>query len=565
MEEVYDNATFKSYIDSRDYFKAADYLSKFKAKGRNQIYVDEQINNLRRDGQIQASILQKAQDKDQIDAFHFMNAVNGKGAIPHTMTKNGDEIYGTKNKFGDEYIDEVNSLTVKDRLVNTIGIPCSAEEIQEFYTILGTPTNLKSKYGINVVSNNDGTCELKMNLQDGRCLSALNTIYEKRKKAFNDSTAGTRYDLAVRESDIALSYSIGPELNYYDKEDNQYKFNDLDDKRGGFLGLGDAHVDNIIDAYNSAKSANDKLMEVSGNKMFREDLVVSEFLGAGHAQAYKALKRGELSIDDYRKVVNIRQEAYDNLLKQFDYASNKIYGVALNNENQTMLEFDAKARVELNGMMPTAIKEGRVTYNAAMHGGEMGTLITVAAKPDDGKYHDTQFDKGYRLFIPGLFKSSVQSTFQSDTKMMTKRDVADMEHWNYAINLHDGTSVGFSDGIPYRYEMDESGEVVKRGITREELITQVNRNNIINSSVNTILNNMDDDGNLLSYTDKDGNTVRPDLLSKVEQLANVATNELYPQGEYNMAQRERNANDIYRTILKLINDKLNNNGKYGYE
>lgn len=549
----YSDEEFQSYIDSRDYYKAADYLSQFKATGKNQLFVDQQINNLRRDAQIQASILQKATNQSQIDAFHFMNAVNGKGTMPHTITKNGKEIYGTSNEFGNEYVDEVNSLTVKDRPVNTIGIPCSAEEIQEFYTMLGTPVNLKSKYGINVVSNNDGTCELKMNLQDGRCLSALNTIYEKRKKDYNNN--------AVIKSDMAPSYSIGSGLNYYDKDNNQYKFKDLDDKRGGFLGLGDTHVDNIIDAYNSAKESNNELMQLASNKLFREDLVVSEFLGAGHAEAYKALQTGRLSLDDYNKVLNIRKARYDDLMKQFDYASNQIYGVELNNENQTLQEFDAKQRVQLNAIMATAIKEGRVTYNAAMHGGEMGTYITVSPKPDkSGDYSEKQFNKGYRLFIPNLFKSSVESTFQNDTKMMTKRDVADMERWNYAINLHDGTSVGFTDGIPYRYQLAENGDVVKRPISREELITQVNRNNIINSCISTIFNNMDDNGNLLSYTDNNGNTVQPDLDTKVQQLANVATNELYPLGQYNNAQREYNANDIYKTILKLINEKLNSRG-----
>lgn len=551
--ETYSDEVFQSYIDSRDYYKAADYLSQFKATGKNQLFVDQQINNLRRDAQIQASILQKTTNQSQIDAFHFMNAVNGKGTMPHTITKNGKEVYGTSNEFGNEYVDEVNSLTVKDRPVNTIGIPCSAEEIQEFYTMLGTPVNLKSKYGINVVSNNDGTCELKMNLQDGRCLSALNTIYEKRKKDYNNN--------AFINSDMVPLYSIGPGLNYYDKDNNQYKFKDLDDKRGGFLGFGYAHVDNIIDVYNSAKESNNELMQLASNKLFREDLVVSEFLGAGHAEAYKALQTGRLSLDDYNKVLNIRKARYDDLMKQFDYASNQIYGVELDNENQTLQEFDAKQRVQLNAIMATAIKEGRVTYNAAMHGGEMGTYITVSPKPDkNGDYSDKQFNKGYRLFIPNLFKSSVESTFQNDTKMMTKRDVADMERWNYAINLHDGTSVGFTDGIPYRYQLAENGDVVKRPISREELITQVNRNNIINSCISTIFNNMDDNGNLLSYTDNNGNTVQPDLDTKVQQLANVATNELYPLGQYNNAQREYNANDIYKTILKLINEKLNSRG-----
>lgn len=551
--ETYSDEVFQSYIDSRDYYKAADYLSQFKATGKNQLFVDQQINNLRRDAQIQASILQKTTNQSQIDAFHFMNAVNGKGTMPHTITKNGKEVYGTSNEFGNEYVDEVNSLTVKDRPVNTIGIPCSAEEIQEFYTMLGTPVNLKSKYGINVVSNNDGTCELKMNLQDGRCLSALNTIYEKRKKDYNNN--------AFISFDMVPLYSISPGLNYYDKDNNQYKFKDLDDKRGGFLGFGYAHVDNIINAYKSAKESNNELMQLASNKLFREDLVVSEFLGAGHAEAYKALQTGRLSLDDYNKVLNIRKARYDDLMKQFDYASNQIYGVELDNENQTLQEFDAKQRVQLNAIMATAIKEGRVTYNAAMHGGEMGTYITVSPKPDkNGDYSDKQFNKGYRLFIPNLFKSSVESTFQNDTKMMTKRDVADMERWNYAINLHDGTSVGFTDGIPYRYQLAENGDVVKRPISREELITQVNRNNIINSCISTIFNNMDDNGNLLSYTDNNGNTVQPDLDTKVQQLANVATNELYPLGQYNNAQREYNANDIYKTILKLINEKLNSRG-----
>lgn len=89
--------------------------------------------------------------------------------------------------------------------------------------------------------------------------------------------------------------------------------------------------------------------------------------------------------------------------------------------------------------------EKRVTYSAAIVAGRTGTYITITPKADNkGNYVEGDAAKPVRLFIPGLFQSSCDETFERDTKTAAMRDMADIQRYQYAKLLHDGTSVGYS-------------------------------------------------------------------------------------------------------------------------
>ena len=102
---TYNANTLQDLLDKRNYIGAADYLSTQRAASpQKQIILNRRINQLRRDGAIQAAMLQ-GMTPDEQKAFHFISAIDGNGRIPHSTYDNKGNVKAeTINIFGDNYV-----------------------------------------------------------------------------------------------------------------------------------------------------------------------------------------------------------------------------------------------------------------------------------------------------------------------------------------------------------------------------------------------------------------------------------------------------------------------------
>lgn len=545
----YDSKILQDFFDTRNYLGAADYLSTVKAGSpQKQIILNRQINQLRRDGEIQAAMLRNMTPTER-QAFHFMTAINGNGTIPHTMYDTTGKLRAnTSNDFGDSYINEINNIKTNDGvLLNRLGISINQPEIaNDIFDILGAKDGIQvfNKYGIKVETDANTGAYNFSTTRDNKSLAALFGAVNKASiNYFNKLTK----DNAASRLDITKNY-----MSYFgtDSSGNLYAEDDIN--------LDAIHKSTKL--YNTAKDIYEKTMERLNHKEYDEEMYVTPFLGYGQANAYKRMKQGLISIDDYKKIVDERTNTYNTLLKQAGLdQQEEVYFMNMNDENSTALQRAASKDIrDLNRILLYAMDKNAVTYSAAMHGGQVGTYITISPIKEDDGTPVKDISNGYRLFIPGLFKSSCDESFENDTQTAAARDLADMKHWNYGKRLYGGDYVGWDENIgAYKYAKDINGKQVKVPISQEEALQKLNKHNIIQQSAEVLMANLDEDGNPLA-TLVQGKPVPYDISESAKTLAAVGVNELYPKDAYSEGIRLEAHNDIYNKIMEILKNVINN-------
>ena len=473
----YNSDTLQSFFDRRDFLGAADYLNTVKAATpQKQIVLNRQIAQLRRDGEIQAAMLQKMTPDEQ-SAFHFISSLNSVGSIPHTLyDSNGRPKPGTANVFGDAYTQALNDITSSNgTLLNRIGITIKGDGLlEDLYSSLNiqNDTQALDKYGIRVDRDvNTGNYNLSVARDNKKLQEFLSSVHH---------TYADRVKTQGRFNPTTGDYEVSPlagDFSYFGTDDkgNTYSENQIN--------MSSIRATSV--AYSDAKRLYESAMARLSAKSYDEEMYVTPFLGHGHANAYKRMKQGLISIDDYKKIVEERTNTYNTLLKQADLTQQQdVYVMDMADEDSTSLKkVDSVRAREINRILLVAMSKNAVTYSAAMHGGQVGTYITInPVKEEDGS-PVKELGHGYRIFVPGLFKSSCDESFENDTQTSAARDLADMKHWNYGKHLSDGNSVGWDDNIGvYTYERDADGRQVKVQKSQEWALQQLNRENIIQKS-----------------------------------------------------------------------------------
>lgn len=534
---TFNEQTLDRYFKNRDWSGAADYLSTLRAiTPQQQNELDDKIRELRRQGEIQNALLQNMSINQQ-DAFNFISAYDGKNIIP-------------KNSYGSQYTALLNGLKqtetvnsiggreVKDENIKTLRIELNNDaEYNRYLSNLGLTTESITKEDLSV----------KKDKNTGKWIIDIPTdnvyVPDYYMAALNlDSTYTHPSIIGPVDQTIKGDYSIKGITTSNIVIDSD-KFNSS----------------NLSQAYrlkNKAKIEQDEAIKSQQTISLQEDIAVTPFLGHGHANAYKRLASGAISIDDYNKIVEERTNIYNRLLKQAGLHNNKVYTTQptdKDKEGKIFKEIEDKDKDNVMQQILVAMDEKRLTYSAAIHEGEVGTYITISPAVDKDKNQVSgEYGQPMRIFIPGLFKSSCDESFNSDTKQMSVRDNADMRRWNYGKFLKNGEYVGYDKEIgAYKLVDDENGNQIKNPITTDTMLQLLNEENIINKSVSTLLQNIDNEGNPLSYT-KNGKTYTYDIEERAQTLANVATNELYPKGKYSDGERLQYANNLYNTIMEQL-------------
>lgn len=574
------------YFDTRNYAGAAEYLRKTKAKDyASQLALNSKIHDIEKLAAKQKSIYSNL-DNDQQQAYEFMSAMFGEGSIPRNRTyiENGQERTQVNN-YGTEYLNKINNL----RSDNGSNINCIAIDIENDDDLQALSKSLGYK---NIKDNTSGIVVINLGKNKGnrliidtsnknlyKVLSATNKLSDKSSLDIinNIGSEATKWGLGTGAIGATIG-SVVPgvgttaggaigglggmllgvikggtdEIFNAVYRSNKYKIKGIDYK-GKLYDDGDFNYDDLQDAIEIGDKANAIMEDVKATKTrqqnFVAESVVSNFLGAGHAEAYKLYKQHKIDLDTYNKIEANWKKTYDTLINQADFTQKEVYAWSADSEEGVNLKPVKNELIpDLKGEVMTAMRDNRVTYSLCVSDGELGTLITITPKAQSGDDKtDWSKKKGEvqkQIWIKGLFEGTAERAFESDNKTKAARDNADMKKFNYELSLVNGKTVGYKPGTgPYSKTTDKNGNTIYTSISEEEMIHNLNENNEIEEKALEALNLLNNDPN---------NYNTSNIMNKVRDSAISATKKLYPKGSVTDTEREYYANEIARNMATLV-------------
>lgn len=152
------------------------------------------------------------------------------------------------------------------------------------------------------------------------------------------------------------------------------------------------------------------------SNFIQSELITSTFLGKGHRIAYERWTKGIIDTDHYNKLVKAKQDQYNRLLRQADLTQYDVFAAGFGEYEDFLLrETNTSEKVKLMRILSLAMSEDRVSYAAGRIGNIYGVVITISQKADaNGVLIKDESGRLMRLFIPGLFKKSVEESFDTN-------------------------------------------------------------------------------------------------------------------------------------------------------
>lgn len=585
MAEI-DQQILQQYYDTRNYAAAAEYLKTATAKDyRSQQQLNAHIRQLERDAAIQKSIY-NGLDDNQKEAYAFMQGLNGTGTIPRnrTITINGVKTQEV-NRYGTNYLNYMSSLKSNDgTALDRIAIDINSEDDLSLLTsTLGLQNINSNDMGISYQPLVNGKHRIILSRDNKnlyKVLSAVENISSRSGWDIVDNiagktalgtgmgTAGGSFFAGVGAlpgalvgAGVGLVTGIGEEI--YNGVTNSNKFDIYGvAPNGNVYSTDEFNYDNLKVAMEEVSKANDIYNDINlvneSQQTFTTKTVVTQFLGAGHAEAFKALKQGKIDPTTYDKIVQNWEDAYDRLISGADFTKHEVYAWSADSgKGVNLTKVDNADVPDLKGEVLLAMKEGRVSKALCIKDGEIGTLLTIDPQKDkNGEWSKGKGDIQKQIFIQGLFEGTAEQAFEADTKSKAARQNADMKHWNYEQKLSTGVTVGYSEGSPYIKAPNAKGNMSISSISEEDMVRNLNENAILENSVLEVLANIDENGEL-PYQTINGRRVRPTIESMLNAYSIAATNELYPKGSTTERERIQYQNNMYNAMQALYNRYYN--------
>ena len=585
MAEI-DQQILQQYYDSRNYAAAAEYLKTATAKDyRSQQQLNAHIRQLERDAAIQKSIY-NGLDDNQKEAYAFMQGLNGVGTIPRnrTITINGVKTQEV-NRYGTNYLNYINSLKSNDgTTLDRIAIDINSEDdLSRLTSTLGLQNINSNDMGISyqplvngkhrIILSRDNKNLYKVlsaveNISSRSGWDILNNIAEKTVLGTGMGAAGGAAVAGVGTlpgalvgAGVGLVTGIGEEV--YNSVTNSNRFDIYGvAPSGNVYSTDEFNYDNLEAAMEEVSKANDIYKDINlvkeSQQTFTTKTVVTQFLGAGHAEAFKALQQGKIDPTTYDKIAQNWEDAYDRLISGADFTKHEVYAWSADSgKGVNLTKVDNADVPDLKGEVLLAMKEGRVSKALCIKDGEIGTLLTIDPQKDkDGNWSKGKGDIQKQIFIQGLFEGTAEQAFEADTKSKAARQNVDMKRWNYEQKLSTGVTVGYSEGSPYMKAPDAKGNMSISSISEEDMVRNLNENAILENSVLEVLANIDENGEL-PYQTINGRRVRPTIESMLNAYSIAATNELYPKGSTTERERIQYQNNMYNAMQALYNRYYN--------
>ena len=581
-----DQQVLQSYYDSRNYAAAAEYLRTATAKDyRSQQQLNAHIRQLERDAAIQ-NLLYANLDSNQKEAYEFMQSLNGNGSIPRNrnITVNGVQTQ-QKNNYGTNYLAYMNSLksndgTALDRIAVNIN---SDDDLSLLASALGFDNINSNDMGISYQSLGDGKHRViigRDNKNLYKVLNAVNNISSRSGWDIANNIAGKTALMGTAGAAVGAPFAgvgaapgaivggavgfvggIGEEI--YNAVSNSNRFDIYGVAPSGKIYSTDEfNYSNLEAAMDEVNKANEIYLDINENKekeqTFTTETVVTQFLGAGHAEAFKALQQGKIDQTTYDKIVKNWEDAYDRLLSSADFTKHEVYAWSADSgEGVNLTKVDNADIPDLKGEVLLAIKEGRISKSLCVKDGEIGTLLTITPQTDEnGDWSKAKGEVQKQIFIQGLFEGTAEQAFEADTKSQAARQNADMKRWNYEQKLSSGVTVGYSEGTPYIKAPDANGKMAISTISEDDMVRNLNESVILENSVLEVLANLDENDEL-PYQTINGKRVRPSVESMLNAYSIAATNEMYPKGSTTERERIQYQNNMYNA-MKALYDRYYN-------
>ena len=581
-----DKQVLQSYYDSRNYAAAAEYLRTATAKDyRSQQQLNAHIRQLERDAAIQKSLYANL-DSNQKEAYEFMQGLNGTGTIPRNqnITVNGVKTKQTNN-YGTNYLNYMNSLksndgTALDRIAVDIN---SDDDLALLSSTLGFDNINSNDIGVSYQALGEGKHRVIISRDNKnlyKVLNAVNDISSRSGWDIVDNIAGKTAMMsemgaaagapfaavgalpgAIIGAGVGLVGGIGEEI--YNAASNSNRFNIYGvDPKGNIYSTNDFNYENLEAAMDEVNKANEIYSEINENKekeqTFTTETVVTQFLGAGQAEAFKALQQGKIDQVTYDKITKNWEDAYDRLVSGADFTKHEVYAwSAYSGEGVNLTKVDNANIPDLKGEVLLAMKEGRVSKSLCVKDGEIGTLLTITPQTGkDGDWSDAKGAVQKQIFIQGLFEGTAEQAFEADTKSKAARQNADMKRWNYEQKLPNGVTVGYSAGTPYIKSPDANGNMAISTISEDDMVRNLNESAILENSVLEVLANLDENDEL-PYQTINGKRVRPSVESMLNAYSIAATNEMYPKGSTTERERIQYQNNMYNAMRALYDRYYN--------
>ena len=585
MAEI-DQQILQQYYDSRNYAAAAEYLKTATAKDyRSQQQLNAHIRQLERDAAIQKSIY-NGLDDNQKEAYAFMQGLNGVGTVPRnrTITINGVKTKEV-NRYGTNYLNYINSLKSNDgTTLDRIAIDINSEDDLSLLTsTLGLQNINSNDMGISYQPLVNGKHRIILSRDNKnlyKVLSAVESISSRSGWDIADNIAGKTAlgtgmgaaggsffagvgaaPGALVGAGVGLVTGIGEEI--YNSVTNSNRFDIYGvAPSGNVYSTDEFNYDNLEAAMEEVSKANDIYKDINlvkeSQQTFTTKTVVTQFLGAGHAEAFKALQQGKIDPTTYDKIAQNWEDAYDRLISGADFTKHEVYAWSADSgKGVNLTKVDNADVPDLKGEVLLAMKEGRVSKSLCIKDGEIGTLLTITPQTDkNGEWSEGKGDVQKQIFIQGLFEGTAEQAFEVDTKSKAARQNADMKRWNYEQKLSTGVTVGYSEGSPYMKAPDAKGNMLISSISEEDMVRNLNENAILENSVLEVLANIDENGEL-PYQTINGRRVRPTIESMLNAYSIAATNELYPKGSTTERERIQYQNNMYNAMQALYNRYYN--------
>ena len=585
MAEI-NQQVLQSYYDSRNYEAAAEYLKTATAKDyRSQQQLNAHIRQLERDAAIQKSIY-NGLDDNQKEAYAFMQGLNGVGTIPRnrTITINGVKTQEV-NRYGTNYLNYINSLKSNDgTTLDRIAIDINSEDDLSLLTsTLGLQNINSNDMGISyqplvngkhrIILSRDNKNLYKVvsaveNISSRSGWDIVDNIAEKTALGTGMGTVGGSFIAgvgalpgAVVGAGVGLGTGIGEEIVNSLIGSDRFNIYGVSPS-GNVYSTDEFNYDNLEAAMEEVSKANDIYKDINlvkeSQQTFTTKTVVTQFLGAGHAEAFKALQQGKIDPTTYDKIAQNWEDAYDRLISGADFTKHEVYAWSADSgKGVNLTKVDNADVPDLKGEVLLAMKEGRVSKALCIKDGEIGTLLTIDPQKDkDGNWSKGKGDIQKQIFIQGLFEGTAEQAFEADTKSKAARQNADMKRWNYEQKLSTGVTVGYSEGSPYMKAPDAKGNMFISSISEEDMVRNLNENAILENSVLEVLANIDENGEL-PYQTINGRRVRPTIESMLNAYSIAATNELYPKGSTTERERIQYQNNMYNAMQALYSRYYN--------
>lgn len=584
---AYNYDELEKYYNTRNYQGAIDYLNQFDFEGDDAIAVRNEISSLKRNLAIEQSIKERLVGEDA-DAFNFIRGLqNNYIDRDRTGTYADGSEFKTKNPYGTKYQNYINNLRTKDNtpingLVVEIDNKDALTELQNMLKENGADDDY---YGISFQPSSNGKYKAIAKTNN----TSLNKLYNavkdvqaghNRGAVAAGGIAGTliggilagipTLGLGAVEGGIgggAVGASIAGFLSNINSD---FEIKGL--SNGKTYDTSDFNYGQLEDAINLVNDAEKKYNEINDkfvNNNPASEISVSGYMGLGHAQAVKDWQAGKISKSELEEVTKLWEDALPNLISNASFADKKVYvwgnqdgdtekgeittGKLLNRVKNTDAE-NVKHEILL------AMKEGRCKYSMATKDGQIGTMFSIAADEDkSNNVSDKYGNRAMDIFVEGLYRGDAEEYYEQDSKTKAARSNADMKKIGYGMELSNGVTVGYQDGIPYMQQYNSSTKTMdKVPISEDDVLTNLNESAIIDQTTDLIIKHFNTTTKKIEQEGANG-TNEYTLKDFLDAISTATVNELYPKGQYSKKERDIKSVLLYSSIMRNLPKNIKSN------